>query len=283
MNIQMAIATLRLDANAGTSQLEAYLLLLNVYAYANNAVFPKASVAVWPRGSFGGRQAMSQGNAAIILVTDSNSQTHLFMEYIAERLGCRTSAVSPDETLELVESSKILVLLDAAAVDESSMQQWHTMAAEREDVTLAAINLREEDHAAEVLASLHLKGVFYRRDSMALICKGIRTLLDDRLWMSRSLMTRLIEIYRRQQLNAYRPVGSLTHRELEIIGLLSSGASNIEIANMLFVSEHTIKSHLYNIFRKIEVRNRIQAMNWARQNLGAPPTHIDRKRRQACR
>jgi LuxR family transcriptional regulator of csgAB operon len=216
---------------------------------------------------------MSHGNAAIILVTDSNSQTQLFMEYIAERLDCQMSAVSPYGTLDGVESDNILVLLDAADVDENSMQQWHTTAAENEDVTLAAINLREEDHAAEILSYLHLKGVFYRRDSMALICKGIGTLLDDGLWMSRSLMTRLIELDRRRQLNAYRPVCGLTHRELEIIGLLGSGASNNEIADKLFVSEHTIKSHLYNIYRKIEVRNRIQAMNWARQNLGAPPSH----------
>ena len=214
---------------------------------------------------------MNQGNATIILVTDCNPQTQLFMEYIAERLDCQISAVAPHDTQETLESGKTLVLLDADHVDESSMQQWHTKAAESESMTLAAINLRDEDHAADVLSSLHLKGVFYRRDSMALICKGIGTLLDDDLWMSRSLMTRLIEFYRRQQLNAYRPVCGLTHRELEIIGLLGSGASNTEIADKLFVSEHTVKSHLYNIFRKIKVHNRIQAMNWARQNLGAPP------------
>ncbi len=222
---------------------------------------------------------MNQGNAKIILVTDCNPQTQLFMEYIAERLECPISAVAPHDTQENFEDGKILVLLDADHVDESSMQQWHTKAAESDSMTLAAINLRDEDHAADVLSSLHLQGVFYRRDSMALICKGIGTLLDGDLWMSRSLMTRLIEFYRRQQLNAYRPVCGLTHRELEIIGLLGSGASNTEIADKLFVSEHTVKSHLYNIFRKIKVHNRIQAMNWARQNLGAPPPSPVSKKR----
>lgn len=221
---------------------------------------------------------MSQGNTTITLVTDCNPQTQLFMEYIAERLDCQISAVAPHDTQESLENGKTLVLLDADHVDESSMQQWHTKAAESESMTLVAINLRDEDHAADVLSSLHLKGIFYRRDSMALICKGIGALFDGDLWMSRSLMTRLIEFYRRQQLNAYRPVCGLTHRELEIIGLLGSGASNTEIADKLFVSEHTVKSHLYNIFRKIKVHNRIQAMNWARQNLGAPPAHIERKR-----
>lgn len=223
---------------------------------------------------------MSQGNPLILLVTDCNPQTQLFMEYIAEQLDCQISAVAPHDNLDNLGDDKVLVLLDADHVDESSMQQWHSKAAESRAMTLAAINLRDEDHAADVLASLHLKGVFYRRDSMALICKGISALLDGDLWMSRSLMTRLIEFYRRQQLNAYRPVCGLTHRELEIIGLLGSGASNTEIADKLFVSEHTVKSHLYNIFRKIKVHNRIQAMNWARQNLGAPPPSPNKPQRR---
>ncbi|MCP1365881.1 LuxR C-terminal-related transcriptional regulator, partial [Halomonas sp. BBD48] len=80
----------------------------------------------------------------------------------------------------------------------------------------------------------------------------------------------------------YRPVCSLTHREQEIISLLGSGASNTEIADKLFVSEHTVKSHLYNTFRKIKVHNRIQAMNWARQNLGPlPPIHSHSRHRKS--
>ena len=221
---------------------------------------------------------MSHENTTVVLVSDTNSQSQLFMEYIAEQLACRIFAAAPDGTLDGVESGKILVLLDAADVDASGMQQWQTRTAQDNGAILAALNLRDEDQAAEVLGSLHLKGVFYRRDSMKLICKGIATLLDDGLWMSRSLMERLIELDRRRQLSAYRPGCGLTHRELEIIGLLGSGASNIEIADTLFLSEHTVKSHLYNIFRKIDVRNRIQATNWARQNLGAPPARVARKR-----
>lgn len=220
---------------------------------------------------------MSYGNAAVVLVTDSNSQTQLFMDYIAEHLNCQISAVSPDATLEGSYSDKVVVLLDAADVDEHRMREWHATAAQNDDITLGAINLREEDHATELLSCLHLKGVFYRHDSMDLICKGIRTLLENGIWMSRSLMTRLIELDRRRQLSAYRPAFGLTHRELEILGLLSSGASNNQIADKLFLSEHTIKSHLYNIFRKLDVCNRIQAINWARNNLGAPPSHVARR------
>ncbi|HCE1483784.1 TPA: helix-turn-helix transcriptional regulator, partial [Vibrio parahaemolyticus] len=40
-----------------------------------------------------------------------------------------------------------------------------------------------------------------------------------------------------------------------------------DIADSLFVSEHTVKSHLYSIFRKLEVKNRMQAITWAKRNL----------------
>jgi ATP/maltotriose-dependent transcriptional regulator MalT len=46
-----------------------------------------------------------------------------------------------------------------------------------------------------------------------------------------------------------------------------TGASNTEIADTLFVSEHTIKSHLYNVFKKLNVKNRLQAVSWAKDYL----------------
>lgn len=56
-------------------------------------------------------------------------------------------------------------------------------------------------------------------------------------------------------------------REQEIIRYLMTGASNTEIADSLFVSEHTIKSHLYNVFKKLNVKNRLQAVSWAKEYL----------------
>jgi LuxR family transcriptional regulator of csgAB operon len=96
--------------------------------------------------------------------------------------------------------------------------------------------------------------------------------------MSRDLMARLILFYRKYQSNAFRPACGLTNREMEIISLLSAGSSNQQIAEKLFVSEHTVKSHLYNIFRKINVHNRIQALNWIHQNLGPILPNIETAR-----
>ena len=120
--------------------------------------------------------------------------------------------------------------------------------------------------------------MFYRNESLEVICKGIHALMEGELWMSRDLMAKLILFYRKYQSNAFRPACGLANREMEIISLLSVGSSNQQIADKLFVSEHTVKSHLYNIFRKINVHNRIQALNWIHQNLGPILPNIDTAR-----
>jgi ATP/maltotriose-dependent transcriptional regulator MalT len=60
-------------------------------------------------------------------------------------------------------------------------------------------------------------------------------------------------------------VESLTERELEVLTLMSSGHSNAEIAQKLFVSVGTIKTHTNNIFRKLDVQNRAQAFAKAKR------------------
>jgi two-component system, NarL family, response regulator LiaR len=57
----------------------------------------------------------------------------------------------------------------------------------------------------------------------------------------------------------------LSKRELEILGLLAQGHSNQEIAAKIFVSLSTVKTHLQNIFEKLEVKRRTQAVEKAKR------------------
>ncbi|GIJ23040.1 response regulator [Micromonospora lutea] len=62
----------------------------------------------------------------------------------------------------------------------------------------------------------------------------------------------------------------LTAREVEIIGLLARGLSNVEIADELFIETSTVKSHLGRAMAKIGVRDRLQTVVWAYRNGVAP-------------
>lgn len=64
---------------------------------------------------------------------------------------------------------------------------------------------------------------------------------------------------------AERP-GGLTRRELEILRLAAEGHSNAQLARMLWVTEQTVKFHLSNVYRKLEVSNRTEASRWAQRH-----------------
>lgn len=93
-------------------------------------------------------------------------------------------------------------------------------------------------------------------------------MLSGEYWLPRQKLAELIHYYQQNNNNTidYSEI-CLTNREQQILRKLVTGASNSEIADSLFVSEHTVKSHLYNIFKKINVKNRVQAVFWAKNNL----------------
>jgi DNA-binding NarL/FixJ family response regulator len=60
--------------------------------------------------------------------------------------------------------------------------------------------------------------------------------------------------------------GGLTEREVEILGLIAQGLNNSEIAARLFVTTHTVKSHINRIFAKTGSRDRVAAIGYARRH-----------------
>jgi DNA-binding NarL/FixJ family response regulator len=82
---------------------------------------------------------------------------------------------------------------------------------------------------------------------------------------------RLVAARRPTANRASRPRVSLTKREREILQLVSEGHTNAAMASMLWLTEQTIKFHLSNLYRKLEVANRTEAARWARDNGAAVP------------
>lgn len=62
-----------------------------------------------------------------------------------------------------------------------------------------------------------------------------------------------------------RPQENLSTREVELLALLATGATNKQLAQSLFISEATVKTHLVHIYRKLDVTNRTAAINTARE------------------
>jgi LuxR family transcriptional regulator of csgAB operon len=85
-----------------------------------------------------------------------------------------------------------------------------------------------------------------------------RRILDD--WLERQRNTMVPPILTQN-------LPELTDRERQILWHIDMASTNAQIAFSLSISEHTVKTHIYNIFRKISVRNRTQASNWVKANL----------------
>ncbi len=70
----------------------------------------------------------------------------------------------------------------------------------------------------------------------------------------------------------------LSNREAEVAELVTQGLSNKEVAGKLFVTEKTVKFHLTNIYKKMNVKSRAQLIVWCLPHLG----FIEREERQAA-
>jgi len=94
-------------------------------------------------------------------------------------------------------------------------------------------------------------------------------MLENELWFSREAMSAFLlgRQTRSPEPAAPEEQGELSQREKEILLMLAAGATNKDIAEQLFLSLNTVKSHIYNIYRKIDVPNRLQASLWAAKHL----------------
>jgi len=89
--------------------------------------------------------------------------------------------------------------------------------------------------------------------------RAIRTIRGGEIWGSRKVLSSIVNAKVRhatEQITQSKAMQTLTGREGEIVKLLQSGASNKEIAARLNISDQTVKTHLHNIFSKLNVTSR---------------------------
>ena len=97
---------------------------------------------------------------------------------------------------------------------------------------------------------------------------GIRAVASGDALLAPSITKRVIEEFVRRPPQAAAPtpppeVGELTDRELEVLRQIARGLSNAEIAQELYVSETTVKTHVAHVLQKLNLRDRVQAVVFA--------------------
>jgi DNA-binding NarL/FixJ family response regulator len=111
------------------------------------------------------------------------------------------------------------------------------------------------------------RGIFFENDSPDLLAKGVLGILKGELWFSRENLVEWLVRAENYKNSLVNKEVILTLRQTEILAMAVSGSSNPQIAEKLCISQCTVKAHLHNIYRKIDVPNRFQAAIWACKNL----------------
>jgi DNA-binding NarL/FixJ family response regulator len=125
-------------------------------------------------------------------------------------------------------------------------------------------NAGEQDEwSAQLIDKVH--GLFQENDSIEHLIMGINAVIAGRLWLPRKILENQIFIDNGPPQNKNNL--PLTSKETEILIMLSKGASNQQIANKLGIKRNTVKGHLYHVYKKLKVSNRVQASLWATENL----------------
>lgn len=125
-------------------------------------------------------------------------------------------------------------------------------------VLLPSIDL-EDDRLIELL-SYGVKGFIDLNIDKNNLIKAIVKINEGELWVCRRILSKTITKFVSAASNSLRipQISSLTYREQEILKLLIDGNKNKQIANALYITESTVKTHLLHIFRKLGVHKRHQ-------------------------
>jgi DNA-binding NarL/FixJ family response regulator len=113
------------------------------------------------------------------------------------------------------------------------------------------------------------RGIILKHAASEFLIKGIRKVAEGELWADSSTMTQVVDsLSRKYRVDRSPEKGrkELSEREIEVVTLVASGHRNKEIANKLFISEQTVKTHLSNIFQKLEVNDRLELALYAMRN-----------------
>jgi DNA-binding NarL/FixJ family response regulator len=123
-----------------------------------------------------------------------------------------------------------------------------------------------QHHLSKIIKAGALGYILMDTDSATLF-EAIRTVARGDAYIQPRLLTKLLSEFRQflaeeKQVVSPEQLG-LTHREFEIVNQIACGASNKEIAERLFISEKTVKNHVSNILRKMELEDRTQVAVYA--------------------
>lgn len=167
-----------------------------------------------------------------------------------------------------------IVLLDMNMPDKDGLQG--IMEIGKLDLDTKVLALSGYDDADLIFRAMKLgaKGYVLKTMASAQLIYAIEEVLNGKIYLPLALSSRFFEYFQqsfreessKQESNEENLLSYLTQREEEVLELLTQGVTYKGVAAKLFISETTVKTHVNNIFQKLQVNDRTQAVLYAINN-----------------
>jgi DNA-binding NarL/FixJ family response regulator len=186
------------------------------------------------------------------------------VETVLHRLGVQVvgKATSPKEALAMVEEAQPDLLVAELPDSDGSIGGASLLVRARQLVPqLRAIVLSAHAHSEHIDSALQAGAAAYvvKTAHAEDFASAVRQSFDPSVFLAKTQAAPAPEPVRSVEDDS----AGLTRREREILRLVAEGHSNAQLAKMLWVTEQTVKFHLSNIYRKLDVANRTEASRWA--------------------
>lgn len=197
-----------------------------------------------------------------VLLVDDHPVVRAGLRAVLEASGIEVvgEAANGAEALDLVAHSTPQVVLCDLRLGEGMTGVDVTREINKTQDGPAVVILTTYDRDSELLGAIDAGALGYvlKDEPPEEIIRAIHSAAAGRVHLSAEHTTRVMAGMR-----SSRP--RLTAREQEVLSLVAKGLSNVEIADALFVSEATVKTHLVHIFEKLDVSSRGQAVHSGRE------------------
>jgi two-component system, NarL family, response regulator DegU len=159
-----------------------------------------------------------------------------------------------------------VVLLDVHLPGLSGLKVLQALGERGNSPNVLVLSGVEDEETQVESARLGARGFLPKSQSRSILGQAIRTVASGETWFSRRVSDLLIREHQklvRKVRDQEKPVNVLSDREQEVLVCVARGMTNSQIAGELFMSIHTVKLHIQNILRKLDLPNRTEAAVFA--------------------
>jgi len=156
-----------------------------------------------------------------------------------------------------------VLLLDINMPGPSALDIVKTLKNKQSDVQVVVLTAsKKSEHVVDLLQA-GINGYVLKEDSPQDLLQAIESVAEGKEWFSTGITKVLSSSIR---LQGHKSRVDLTERETDVLRLMVKGVNNDEIAEQLFIAPNTVRNHVRNIFRKLEVGTRVEAVVYALDN-----------------